>query len=162
LIVVIVDDMPLREQIAAGLAAGFGSQVRMESQIPAQGGILVCGGQFWLDHSRALPLPSALLVATLPIPSREDPRVAAQIEWYKHQHRDWFREYLWPECLRRLALITAPLRGHSTILAFFDTRIVCRSYGQDVLHLLSPYEWVELSQAPAFNPWLDKLQLDAP
>lgn len=160
LTVVIVDDVPLREQIAARLAAGFGSQVRVESLLATQGGILVCSGQFWLDHNRVLPLPLALLVATLPIPSREDPRVAAHLEWYKQQHRDWFREYLWPECLHRLALITAPIRTQRTLLTLFDTRIVCRSYGQDVLNLLSPYEWVEF--APACDPWQDSLQLDAP
>ncbi|AFY62756.1 hypothetical protein Syn6312_3745 [Synechococcus sp. PCC 6312] len=160
--VVIVDDLPLREQIAANLAASFGSQVRVEAPLRSERGILICRWQYWVAQSRSFPIPQALLVVTLPIPSRENPPVAARIEFYKQQHRDWFREYLWPECLSRLAQLIAPIRNQKTLLALFDTRIIHRSYGQDVLNLLSPYEPVEISQVNALEPWLEELKLEAP
>lgn len=162
LTVIIIDDLPLREQIAASLAASFGSQVRVEAPLRSERGILICRWQYWVAHSRALPIPQTLLVVTLPIPSREHPPVATRIEFYKQQHRDWFREYLWPECLSRLAQIVAPIRNQNTLLALFDTRIIHRSYGQDVLNLLSPYEPVEISQVNALEPWLEELKLEAP
>lgn len=153
--VVIVDDLPLREQIAARLAASFGSQVRVEMPLKAARGILICRWRYWVTQSRNLPVPQTLLVVTLPIPSRENPPVAARIEFCKQQQRDWFRDYLWPECLARLTQIVAPIRRQKTLLALFDTRILHRSYGQDVLNLLSPYEPMELPSPPALDPWLE-------
>lgn len=153
--VVIVDDLPLREQIAASLAASFGSQVRVEAPLKAASGVLICRWHYWVEKSRSLPVPQMLFMVTLPIPSREDPPVAARIEFYKQQHRDWFREYLWPQCLARVAQIVAPIRSQKTLLALFDTRILYRSYGQDVLNLLSPYEPVEIPQSPTLDVWLD-------
>ncbi len=142
-VVVIVDDVPLREQVAAGLAAQFGSQVQVEAPHTETQGVLVCGWEFWVHHSRQFPAPAALCLATLPIPSREHPYIASQIEAYKQRGLDWFREFLWVECLRRLDKIITPLRGKSTLLGIYDTRVLFRSYGQDVLTLLTPYEPLE-------------------
>ncbi len=141
--VVIVDDLPLQEQIAVHLAAQFGRQVQIETQIPEPQGILVCGWHFWVEQCRSLPTPAHLCLVTLPIPSREHPHVAAQIEACKQSQQDWFREYLWPACLHRLEQIIAPIRGQKTRLTILDTRVLYRTYGQEVLALIEPYEPIE-------------------
>ena len=78
-------------------------------------------------------------MATLPIPSLEDPRVAGRVAYYKQHRQDWFRLYLLPTALRTLQTAIAPIRRHQGIVALFDNRVLHRSYGQQVLTAMSPY-----------------------
>ncbi|MDG2990608.1 ATP-dependent DNA helicase [Candidatus Synechococcus calcipolaris G9] len=151
--VILVEDMPLRDQLGTVLAAEFGSRVQIErlaiapaSHIQASSPtiltptILICRTSFWIRHARQIPCPALLALATLPIPSPEDPLVAAQIEFHKQQKQDWFRQYLLPECLNRLERAIAPVRQGGTLVALFDSRVTRRSYGKDILTIFSPYE----------------------
>ena len=145
--VVLVGDVPLKGRLAAQLAAEFGSRVQLERTAPDDNGILVTGWDFWRNHSDRLPAPHLLVIAALPIPSLEDPLVAARVSAYKRQRRDWFRWYLLPSALSDLQRSIAPLRERSTpdpnappLLALLDTRVVRRSYGSQVLAALDPVE----------------------
>lgn len=137
--VVIVEDTPLKTQVASQLAAMLGSRVVVESMDLEPNGILVTGWQFWLKFHPQLPRPRGLLIATLPIPSPENPKVAARIERYKRQRLDWFRLYLLPTAVQTLQRAIAPIRDQDAFVAIYDNRILHRSYGQQILAALSPY-----------------------
>lgn len=138
LVVVIVGDTPLKAQTAARLAAEYGSLVRMEEQGLENGQILVTGWEFWNNFQHLFPAPEAIVVATLPIPSLEDPPIAAQVEIYKQQRRDWFRAFLLPIGLRMLLRSISTLRSGQGLLVILDNRLNHRSYGQEILAALQP------------------------
>jgi ATP-dependent DNA helicase DinG len=137
--VLILDDLPLKSLIAARLAAEFGSRIKVEREDCKGGDVLVTGWQFWQTHQRSLPDPHLMAIATLPFPSLENPKVAGRVAYYKQQRQDWFRLYLLPEALQILQEAIAPLRSHSSLLALFDSRVLHRSYGAQVLSVLGPY-----------------------
>jgi ATP-dependent DNA helicase DinG len=138
LAVVIVGDTPLKAQTAARLAAEYGSLVRMEEMGLEQGQILVMGWEFWNNYQDGLPATEVIIVATLPIPSLEDPLIAAQVEIYKQQRRDWFRSFLLPIGLRILLRSISVLRRSQGLLVILDNRLNHRSYGQQILAALQP------------------------
>ncbi|NCJ05658.1 ATP-dependent DNA helicase [Synechococcales cyanobacterium C] len=137
--ILIVDDLPLKGQIATVLASYFGSRVRVETLELRGGNILVTGWEFWQQAQQYIPPPQLLVIATLPIPSPEDPRVAGRMAYYKRRRQDWFRLFLLPEALRTLQRAIAPLRERQGVVALLDNRVLHRSYGQQVLSALSPY-----------------------
>lgn len=138
LTVLLIDDVPLKAQLASQLAAEFGSRVQVEKTCLEENGILISGGQFWQDHQAVLPSPRLLAIATLPIPSLENPLVAGRVAEYKRQRRDWFRLYLLPEAINQLQRAIAPVRECQGVVALLDNRILHRSYGQQILAALSP------------------------
>lgn len=139
LTVLLVSDVPLKAQVGAGIAAQFGSRVQVEKTCLDDNGILVTGWEFWLQHQDVLPAPHLLLIATLPIPSLENPVVAGRVADYKQQRQDWFRLYLLPEALNVLQRAIAPVRTTQGVVALLDSRTIHRSYGQQVLTALSPF-----------------------
>jgi ATP-dependent DNA helicase DinG len=139
LLVLIVEDMPLRAQVGATLTAEFGSRVRVETTDLDENSILVTGWQFWRQQHSLLPQPHCLGIATLPIPSLEDPQVAGQVAYYKHLRQDWFRQYLLPVALNQLEHAVAPVRAQGGLVAIWDPRVIYRNYGQQILSVLSPY-----------------------
>ncbi|MGB8701535.1 MAG: helicase C-terminal domain-containing protein [Thermosynechococcaceae cyanobacterium] len=152
-VVLLIDDLPLKTRVASMLAAEFGSRVKVERSDCGMGSILISGWAFWQSHQRGFPVPSLLAIATLPFPSLEDPKVAGRVAYYKQQRQDWFRLYLLPEALQILQQAIAPLRGQSGLLALLDNRVLHRSYGQQILSVLSPYARVS---------YLDESFLSAP
>lgn len=138
LTVVLVGDVPLKGQVGSVLAAHFGSRVQVESTQVSPQGILVCGWEFWRQHQGQLPPPQLLIIATLPIPSLEDPLVAGRVAHYKQQRQDWFRLYLLPAALNELQRAIAPVREHQGMVALLDNRVNYRSYGPQILEALSP------------------------
>ncbi len=138
LTVLIVGDVPLKAQVASVLASEFGSRVQVERTCLDDNGILVTGWEFWRQHQSVLPAPHLLAIATLPIPSLENPLVAGRVAYYKHQRQDWFRLYLLPEALSELQRAIAPVRERQGIVALLDSRVVHRNYGHQVLAALSP------------------------
>jgi ATP-dependent DNA helicase DinG len=143
LAVLLINDTPLKAQVSAALAAEFGSRVQMENTAVDTNSILISGWDFWLHHQRTLPLPQLLVIATLPFPSLEDPRVAGKVAHYKHQRQDWFRCYLLPQAVITLQRAISPIRQSQGVVALLDTRILHRSYGQQILMILSP--WARLN-----------------
>jgi ATP-dependent DNA helicase DinG len=79
-----------------------------------------------------------LAIATLPIPSMENPLVAGQVAYYKQQRQDWFRLYLLPTAIHELHRAIATTREHQGLVALFDSRVIHRSYGKQILESLSP------------------------
>ena len=138
LTVVLVDDTPLKQQVATVLASQFGSRVQLETHTLADNGILVSGWRYWRDHQAQLPKPTLLAMATLPIPSLEDPLVAGRVAYYKRCHQDWFRLYLLPTALNELQRAIAPVRPHQGTVALLDNRVNHRSYGRQILDALNP------------------------
>ncbi len=138
LTVLIVDDTPLKAQVGSLLAAEFGSRVQVEKTCLEDNGILVTGWEFWRQHQAVLPLPKVMAIATLPIPSLEHPLVAGRVAYYKRQRQDWFRLYLLPTALSELQRAIAPLRESQGVVALLDSRVIHRSYGQQILTALSP------------------------
>lgn len=138
LTVILVGDVPLKSQLGAILASEFGSRVQVDKTCLDENGILVCGWEFWREHQRVLPSPQMLIIATLPLPSLEDPLVAGRVAYYKRSHQDWFRLYLLPTALNELQRAVAPARDSSGVVALLDSRVTYRSYGAQVLAALSP------------------------
>lgn len=139
LAVLLVEDQPLRGQLAAILASEYGSRVQMNNPSLEANSILVAGWQFWQQYRQHLPPPRLLTIATLPIPSPEDPQVAGRVAYYKRQQLDWFRLYLLPQALGTLERAIAPVRGNPGLVAILDPRVLHRSYGEQILAVLSPY-----------------------
>ena len=137
-IVLLVEDVPLQSQLGATLAAEFGSIVQVEKTNLSQKSILLSGWKFWRDHQEKLPTPDLLAIATLPIPSLENPLVAARVAFYKSKRQDWFRFYLLPTALREIQTAILPLRESQGILALLDNRVDRRSYGKIILNALEP------------------------
>jgi ATP-dependent DNA helicase DinG len=138
--VVIVSDTPLKGQLASLLAAEYGSRVRVEQTCLEDHGILITDWNFWRSHQGQLPTPQLLVLTTLPIPSLEDPLVAGRVSYYKHLRQDWFRLFLLPEALSQLQRAIAPVRNaHQGVVALLDSRVIFRSYGEQVLSAMSPF-----------------------
>ena len=137
-IVVIADDVPLQGQVGSTLAGEFGSRVKVEDTDITDTSILICGWSFWKLHQEVLPIPRLLIIATLPIPSLENPLVANLVTYYKDRRQDWFRLYLLPSALKTLEQTTVPLRESQSIVALLDNRVNFRSYGKTILSALEP------------------------
>jgi ATP-dependent DNA helicase DinG len=151
-VVILIGDTPLQAQIAAILAAEWGSRVQVEQTDLNEANILISGWEFWHQHQDDLPTPKLMIIPTLPIPSLEDPLVAAKVNFYKQQKQDWFRFYLLPTGLKILHRSIAPIRSSQGVVAIFDNRINQRSYGQQVLAALAPAARINYADLS----WLDK------
>ena len=135
---ILVDDLPLKQQLAASLAGEFGSRVQVERATPHPDAILVSGWEFWHHHRALMPTPGLLIIATLPLPSLENPLVAGRVAYHKRKRQDWFRLYLFPTAVSELQRAVAPLRANQGTVALLDTRVHYRSYGRQILEALSP------------------------
>ncbi|MEG3847414.1 ATP-dependent DNA helicase [Microcoleus sp. herbarium19] len=143
LTVLIVGDVPLKARLAAILASEFGSRVQVEKTDVSENAILVTGWEFWREHQGELSAPHLLAIATLPLPSLENPLVTARVAYYKEQRKDWFRLYLLPAALNELQRAIAPVRERQGVVAIFDTRVIHRSYGKQVLAAMSPFARID-------------------
>ncbi|MEG4212455.1 helicase C-terminal domain-containing protein [Microcoleus sp. S13_B4] len=143
LTVLIVGDVPLKARLAAILASEFGSRVQVEKTDVGENAILVTGWEFWREHQGELRAPHLLAIATLPLPSLENPLVTARVAYYKERRKDWFRLYLLPAALNELQRAIAPVRERQGVVAIFDSRVIHRSYGQQVLAALSPFARID-------------------
>ena len=139
LIVLISDDVPLQGKVGSALAGEFGSRVKVETATVSDDGILICSWSFWQQHQENLPTPRLLIVATLPIPSLENPLIASRVAYYKNRRKDWFRLYLLPTALKTLEQTVVPLRESQSIIALLDNRVNSRSYGKAILSTLEPF-----------------------
>ena len=136
--VILVEDVPLRGQVASALAAKYGTKVRVDSTELTPDGILVCGWQFWKQYQDRITTPQLLIMTTLPLPSLEHPLVASRVAHYKYQRQDWFRLYLLPTALKMIQQAIIPLRESQGIVALLDSRVNFRSYGKTILSVLEP------------------------
>ena len=148
-VVILINDVPLKAQVGAVLAAEFGSKVQVEKTDLARDGILICGWEFWHSFSlkvyavgssspQDFPKPQLLIMTTLPLPSLENPLVASRVAYYKHKRQDWFRLYLLPTALKAIQQAIIPLRESQGIVALLDNRVNYRSYGKTILTALEP------------------------
>jgi len=151
LTVLLIGDVPLKAQVGSVLAAEFGSRVQVEKTCLDDHGILVTGWEFWRQNQAVLPAPQLLVIATLPLPSLEDPLVAGRVAYYKRNRQDWFRLYLLPEALSELQRSIAPVRESQGVVALLDNRVNHRSYGQQVLAALSPFARINYVDASLFT-----------
>ena len=149
-IVILVGDMPLKPRLGSILAAEFGSRVQVEKTQVDEQSILITGWEFWREHQGTLPPPKLLAIATLPIPSLENPLVAGRVAHYKRERQDWFRLYLLPTALRELQRAIAPVRQRQGVVALLDSRVLYRSYGTQVLSALSPLARIDYLDATSF------------
>lgn len=149
--VLLVGDVPLKAQVGTVLAAELGSRVQVEKTDLDDRSILISGWEFWRTHQAVLPTPQLLIIATLPIPSLENPLVAGQVAYYKQQRLDWFRLYLLPAALRELQRAISPVRASQGVVALLDNRVNHRSYGRQVLSALSPFARINYLDASWFR-----------
>jgi ATP-dependent DNA helicase DinG len=159
LTVLLIGDMPLKAQVGSVLAGELGSRVQVEKTCLDDNGILVAGWEFWREHQTVLPAPHLLVIATLPLPSLEDPLVAGRVAVYKRLRQDWFRLYLLPQALAELQRAVAPVRGHG-VVALLDNRVNHRSYGQQVLMALSPLARINYVDASLFTQFEELMASD--
>ena len=153
--VVLVEDNPLKAQISSHLAAEFGSRIQVEKKNLAQNSILISRWQFWQENQANFPTPQLLIIATLPIPSLENPLVAARVGYLKKQRQDWFRGYLLPAALQEIQRAVIPLRESKGVVAILDNRVNSRSYGKQILQVISPYARINYIEPSWFG---DRLQ----
>jgi ATP-dependent DNA helicase DinG len=153
LTVLLIGDVPLKAQVGSVLAAEFGSRVQVEKTCLDDRGILVTGWEFWQQHQAVLPAPQLLFIATLPLPSLENPLVAGRVAHYKRNRQDWFRLYLLPEALSKLQRAIAPVRESQGVVALLDNRVNHRSYGKQILIALSPFARINYVDASLFTPF---------
>jgi ATP-dependent DNA helicase DinG len=92
-----------------------------------------------------------LAIATLPLPSLENPRVAGRVAYYKSRRLDWFRQYLLPSALNTLQRAIAPVRERQGVVALLDSRTIHRTYGRQVLAALGPLARIDYLDATWFN-----------
>jgi ATP-dependent DNA helicase DinG len=151
LTVVLVGDLPLKAQVASALASEYGSRVQVENPHVNGYGVLVAGWGFWRQHQARLPVPRLLVIATLPIPSLEEPLVAGRVSYYKRRRQDWFRLFLLPEALTELQRAVAPIRETQGVVALLDNRVNHRSYGKQVLAALHPLARINYVDASLFS-----------
>jgi ATP-dependent DNA helicase DinG len=151
LTLLLVEDTPLKAQVASFLASEFGSRVQLERTCLDDNGVLVTGWQFWRQHQRVLPAPHLLAIATLPIPSLENPLIAGRVAYYKQLRQDWFRLFLLPQALSELQWAIAPARERQGVVALFDSRVLNRSYGQQIFAALSPFVRTSYLEASLFT-----------
>jgi ATP-dependent DNA helicase DinG len=150
-IVILIGDLPLKHQIAAEMASEFGSRVQLETTNLSSNGILVSSWEFWRNHQQDFPDPHLLIITTLPIPSLENPLVAAKVSYYKQQHLDWFRLYLLPTALKEIQRAVIPLRQSQGIIVLLDNRVNHRSYGVHILDVLTPYNKINYLDSSWFE-----------
>ncbi len=149
--VILIGDTPLKAQVGTVLASEFGSRVQVERTCLDDNGILVTGWEFWREHQSVLPAPRLLAIATLPIPSLENPLVAKRVAYYKKLRQDWFRLYLFPEALSELQRAIAPVRECQGVVALLDSRVIHRSYGNQVVAALSPLARINYLDSSLFT-----------
>ena len=137
-VVLLVGDIPLKAQIGSIMAAEFGSRVQVENTNLADNGILISGWEFWRKYQDKFPTPQLLIIATLPLPSLENPLVAGRVAYHKRQRQDWFHLYLLPTALREIQRAVLSLRQSQGVVALFDNRVNHRSYGSKILTALEP------------------------
>ncbi len=137
--IVVLDDFQLRRKLTSELAAEFGRRVVHEATSPESNGVVCCRWTWWLKHQDQLPFPEQLIVALLPLASVESPLMAARVEAFKRQGRDWFRELLLPEALSLIPPAIAPIRDSHGRIAILDGRLRSRSWGEQVFHALEPW-----------------------
>jgi ATP-dependent DNA helicase DinG len=142
-VVIVVGDTPLKAQAAAAIAAQYGSGVQVEKLGLDTTNILVTGWDFWCNYQEELPPPKLLIIATLPIPSVEDPLVAAKVNGYKQQRQDWFRQYLLPAGMKVLRRSIATVARSAGLVAILDNRTNNRSYGSQIIATLGAVAKVE-------------------
>lgn len=138
-IIILVDDVPLKGKIGAIIASQFGSKVQVENPHLSSKGILISGWEFWHKYQAKIPNPQLLIIATLPLPSLENPLVAGKVEYYKKQKQDWFRLYLLPHSLREIQRSVLSIRENQGIVVLLDNRVNYRSYGSQILQTLEPF-----------------------
>lgn len=151
LTVVLVGDVPLKSQVGTILASEFGSRVQVEKTCLDENGILIAGWEFWREHQGRLPAPQLIIIATLPLPSLENPLIAGKVAYYKRSHQDWFRLFLLPTALNELQRVIAPARENQGIVALLDSRVLNRSYGAQVLAALSPLARINYLEPSLFS-----------
>ena len=140
LTIVLLDDSSLRRTLTAGLAAEFGVRVQEQTTSPESNGVISASWTWWQQNQEQLPEPAQVIVALLPIASLSDPLTAARVERLKRLGNDWFRSLLLPEALRLIPAALAPLRRSGGRLAVLDGRLRGRSWGDQVLQRLEPWQ----------------------
>ena len=140
LTIVLLDDAALRHSLTASLAAEFGTRVQDQCTAPQENGVISGSWAWWLQHLDQLPEPEQIIIGMLPIASLTCPITAARVDRLKHQGTDWFRSLLLPEALRLIPAAVAPLRRSGGRLAVLDGRLRGRSWGDQILQCLEPWQ----------------------
>ena len=142
--IILVDDSQLRLQITSELAGEFGLRVVHEATNVETNGIICCSCNWWISNQSNLPTPDQLIFPVIPLPTLGSPWIAGKVEMLRHQGRDWFREFLFPEALATLLKSIAIIRGKDVRIAILDGRMHNRSWGKLVFDALEP--WVALER----------------
>lgn len=150
LTVLLIGDVPLKSQVGTTLASEFGSRVQMETVSAEKNGILITGWEFWQQHQRQFKAPKLLIITTLPLPSLEHPLVSGRVNFYKQQGLDCFRLYLLPKALQDLQRAITSVRESQGVVAILDSRVIRRSYGQQILAALSPFAKIDYLDSDIF------------
>ena len=141
--ILLLDDNQLRHKLASQLAAEFGKRVVSETTAPETNGVVCCSCSWWLNYHQHLPVPDQLIIGILPFPGLESPLIAARVNAFKKQGKDWFRDLLLPDVLHVIPYVVEPIRRNRGRLAILDGRVRSRTWGKQILHTLEPWTPLE-------------------
>ncbi len=137
--IVLLDDLQLRKKLTSELASEFGRRVVHETTAPEHNGVVCCSCSWWLKHHDQMPAPQQLIFAILPFASLESPLLAARVNAFKKQGKDWFRDLLLPDVLRLMPYAVQPIRSNQGRIAILDGRVRSRSWGDLIFRTLEPW-----------------------
>ena len=80
----------------------------------------------------------------------EHPLVSGRVNFYKQQGLDCFRLYLLPKALQDLQRAITSVRESQGVVAILDSRVIRRSYGQQILAALSPFAKIDYLDSDIF------------
>ena len=138
LTLVLSDDVDLKLNLATELASAYGKRVLLET-IPTLNNEILCASYiWWIDNSYLIKTPEQIIIPLLPIPNISEPINKITISYNKNKSKDWFREFLLPEAIKKLERSISPLRKNSGKLIILDGRAKQRKWGRLILESIQP------------------------
>tara|TARA_B100000902_G_C26700719_1_gene617021 strand:- start:230 stop:547 length:318 start_codon:yes stop_codon:yes gene_type:complete len=93
---------------------------------------------WWINNSYLMKIPDQIIIPLLPIPNMAEPINKITVSHNKNLSKDWFREFLLPEAIKKLERAIAPLRKNSGKLIILDGRANKRKWGKSMLESIQP------------------------
>jgi len=143
LTLVLSDDVNLKIDLATELASKHGKRVLLET-VPSHNNQILCASyNWWIKNSFLMKSPEQIIIPLLPIPDMKEPINGINVSHYKKLAKDWFREFLLPEAIKKLERSISPLRKNSGKLIILDGRANKRKWGRSLLQSVQPSKQIK-------------------
>jgi len=128
----------LKINLATYLASQHGERVVIEKLPKAKNLVLIAGFDWWIKNLVYSAIPEQIIIPVLPIPDITDPINEETISFNFKQNKDWFRDFLFIETIKKMEKSISPLRKNSGLLVMLDGRIATKQWGIDLLKYIQP------------------------